>query len=124
LQPVPVISIIDDDESVRVATERLIRSLGFSAQAYASAEDFLRSPRSGDTSCIISDVQMPRMNGLELQQALKARGSAPPMIFITAFPNEGMKSRAMAEGAVCFLNKPFDVDALLACLSQALDCPD
>jgi FixJ family two-component response regulator len=116
-----VISIIDDDESMRLATESLIKTLGFTAYSFPSAEAFLQSPQIDDSDCIISDVQMPVMGGLELQRALKARGSTTPLIFITAFPRESVERRAMAEGAVCFLQKPFEVQALIRCIERALD---
>jgi FixJ family two-component response regulator len=120
LQKAPIISIIDDDESIRVATESLVRSLGYSAVTFASADEFLKSPRMADTSCVISDVQMPNMSGLELQERLVAQGSRTPIIFITAFPDEGVRARAMNAGAICFLNKPFDMQALMKCLGEAL----
>jgi FixJ family two-component response regulator len=121
LQVLPVISIIDDDESMRLATESLVKTLGFAAYSFPSAEAFLQSPQLNDSDCIISDVQMPKMGGLELQQALKARGSTTPLIFITAFPRESVERRAMAAGAVCFLQKPFEVQALIKCIERALD---
>jgi FixJ family two-component response regulator len=121
LQIVPVISIIDDDESMRLATESLIKTLGFSAYSFPSAEAFLLSPRLNDSDCIISDVQMPAMGGLELQQALKARGLPTPLIFITAYPRESVERRARAEGAVCYLQKPFEVQDLIKCIERALD---
>src|SRR5262245_13120711 len=105
---------------MRVATESLIKTLGFAAYSFPSAEALLESPRIGDSDCIISDVQMPTMGGLELQQVLKARGSTTPLIFVTAFPRESVQRRAMAEGAVCFLQKPFEVQALIKCIERAL----
>jgi FixJ family two-component response regulator len=89
---VPVISIIDDDASVRTATARLLRSMGFSVHAFASAKEFLSSPRLSETSCIIADVQMPGMSGVELQDHLIANGHKTPIIFITAFPQERVRS--------------------------------
>jgi FixJ family two-component response regulator len=124
LNEVPAISIIDDDESVRAATESLIRSLGYVAYTFASAEEFLQSPRMGDTSCLISDVQMPNMSGLDLQDHLAAHGYRTPMIFITAFPDAASKARALKAGAVCFLNKPFNEKTLLRCLAEALQRAD
>ncbi|WP_428032951.1 response regulator transcription factor [Ancylobacter sp.] len=115
-----MITIIDDDESVRVATESLIRSLGFSARTFASAEDFLRSPSLGKTDCVITDVQMPGMSGVELQSALRARGDRTPLIFITAFPEERIRRQVHAAGAIGFLAKPFDGDAMIACIDLAL----
>ena len=83
---VPVVSIIDDDASVRVATHRLVRSLGYIAHTFSSADEFLQSPLVNDTSCMIADVQMPGMSGVELQSVLLAQGRRMPIIFITAFP--------------------------------------
>jgi FixJ family two-component response regulator len=117
---VPVISIIDDDESVRVATRRFVRSLGYVGHVFASADEFLRSPLVDDTKCVIADVQMPGMSGIELQSVLTARGNDTPMIFITAYPEEGIRTRALEGGAVCFLSKPFDGPTLVKCLALAL----
>jgi FixJ family two-component response regulator len=116
----PVISIIDDDPSVRTATARLLRSMGFSAHAFASAQEFLSSPQLKETSCVIADVEMPGMNGVELQDYLVANGHPTPIIFITAFPHERVRERAMKAGAVDFLSKPFDEARLLECVEEAL----
>ena len=116
----PVISIIDDDVSVRTATYNLVRSLGYAVRTYASAEEFLRSPDLNDTSCVIADVRMPAMSGLELQAHLIADGRHFPFIFITAFSVESDRARALKAGAVCFLIKPFDGDVLMTCLDAAL----
>jgi FixJ family two-component response regulator len=116
----PVISIVDDDASVRTATARLLRSLGFSAHAFASAQEFLSSPRMIDTSCLIADVQMPGMSGVELQEHLTAHGHSTPIIFITAFPEQQIRERAMNGGAIGFLSKPFDESRLLECVERAL----
>jgi len=120
LKKMPVISIIDDDESVRVATKSLMRSLGYVVYTFASAEEFLQSPHIDDTSCLISDVQMPNMSGIELQDHLTDRGYRTPMIFITAFPDTNSEARALKAGAVCFLSKPFDQETLLVHLAEAL----
>ena len=117
---IPIISIVDDDASVRDATARLLRSLGFSAHAFASAKEFLFSPRLADTSCLIADVQMPGMSGVELQEHLIARGHSMPTIFITAFLDDRIRERAIRSGAVCFLTKPFDGPRLLECVERAL----
>ena len=118
---VPVISIIDDDASVRVATNRLVRSLGYVAHTFASAEEFLASSRVNDTSCMIADVQMPGMSGIELQSHLLAQGRRLPIIFITAFPEESARTKALNAGAVCFLTKPFDGPTLIRHLDAALN---
>jgi FixJ family two-component response regulator len=121
LSSIPVISIIDDDESVRAATNRLVRSLGFVALTFACADDFLRSPRLDDTSCLIADVQMPGMSGIELQSTLIASGKDIPIIFITAFPDERIRTRAMEAGAVGFLSKPFKGSSLIQYIDDALN---
>ena len=115
-----VISIIDDDGSIRAATANLVRSLGYVVHTFASAEDFLRSPRLHDTSCIITDVRMPVMSGLDLQAHLLAKSHAVPFIFVTAFSVESDRDRALKAGATCFLSKPFDGETLVECLKTAL----
>ncbi|MEH2559250.1 FixJ family two-component response regulator [Bradyrhizobium algeriense] len=117
----PVISIIDDDGSVRAATHNLVRSLGYVVHSFASAEEFLRSSQLGDTSCVITDIRMPAMSGLELQAHLLARGHSLPFIFITAFAVESDRARALKAGAVCYLTKPFDGEVLIGCLDTALE---
>jgi len=121
LPPVPVVSIIDDDASIRVATNRLVRSLGYVAHAFSSAEEFLTSSEADTTSCMIADVQMPGMSGIELQNLLLAQGRRLPIIFITAYPEESIRTRALAAGAVCFLTKPFDGPTLIRHLDAALN---
>jgi FixJ family two-component response regulator len=115
-----MISIVDDDTSARVAAARLVRSLGWRVCTFASSEEFLRSPHVTQTSCLVSDVQMPRVDGLELQRRLVSLGYVIPIIFMTAFPKEAIRKRAMAAGAVCFLTKPFDAATLKDCLNVAL----
>ncbi len=115
-----VISIVDDDASVRVATNNLLRSRGYIVHTFASAEDFLASPNLDTTSCVIADVQMAAMGGLDLLSEVRAKGCASPFIFITAYPDEGIRARAMRAGAICFLAKPFAVHKLIECLEAAL----
>jgi FixJ family two-component response regulator len=115
-----VISVIDDDASVRAATSKLLRSHGYTVQVFSSAEHFLQSARLNDTSCVIADVQMPGMSGLELQTMMRTQGYRVPFIFITAFPNEMNRARALKAGATCFLSKPFAGPTLINCLSAAL----
>ena len=115
-----MISIVDDDESMRESTKGLVRSLGYQAAAFASAEEFLQSERVDDTSCLIADVQMPGLSGVDLQSWLIARGVRMPTIFITAFPEEATRLRAMRAGAVGYLAKPFSEESLLKCLDTAL----
>lgn len=118
-----IISIVDDDPSARVATERLVRSFGWRVSTFASSEDFLQSPQVAQTSCLVSDVQMPRVDGLELQRRLASLGYLIPIIFMTAFPQEAVRKRAMAAGAVSFLTKPFDAAILRDCINVALGQP-
>ena len=119
--PAPsVISVIDDDPSIRVAANNLLRSRGYTVHTFASAEEFLLSPHIGETSCVIADVQMSAMSGLDLPAAMRARGYIAPFIFITAFPDDALHARAMKAGAICFLAKPFAAPALIKCLQTAL----
>jgi FixJ family two-component response regulator len=120
LAQVPVVSIIDDDASVREATRRLLRSLGYVTHAFASAGEFLRSSHLSDTSCLITDVKMPGMSGVELQRQLQIQGCQVPLIFITSFDDEGIRTQALNAGAVCFLTKPFEIRILIKHLEEAL----
>lgn len=115
-----MVSIIDDDESVRTAARCLVRSLGYDARTFASAEEFLQSDDVGKTACLIVDVQMPKMSGLDLQSALRAKGHRTPIVFVTAFPEDRIRTRALEGGAVGFLSKPFDGKSLVDCLNTAL----
>jgi FixJ family two-component response regulator len=116
----PLLAIIDDDKSVLVATDSLLRSLGYIVQTFASAEEFLRSERLDDFSCIVSDIQMPAMSGVQLQDYLRSQGYRVPFIFVTAFPDEKIRARALAGGAICYLTKPFDSNRLVQSLQAAL----
>jgi FixJ family two-component response regulator len=116
----PVISVIDDDELVREAAKGLMESLGYEAVAFASSEDFLRSPRLLQTACLIADVNMPGMSGLELFQRLSASGKPIPTILITAYSETGVRERALSAGVIGYLSKPFEEDDLLACVRSAL----
>jgi FixJ family two-component response regulator len=116
----PLISIVDDDASVRAATNNLVRSHGYCAHTFASAEEFLHSAHLNDTSCVITDVQMPAISGIELLLLLRIRGHSVPVIFITAFPTEELRARALKAGAVDFLAKPFDGEVLINCLETTL----
>jgi FixJ family two-component response regulator len=119
-QSVKIVSVVDDDASVRSALESLVRSLGFVPFVFESAEDFLSSPRVDDSACLITDVQMPGMNGLDLQDRLSAQGRRIPIIFITAFPEQAIQSRAQAGGALAFVEKPFTGRTMIELLRQAL----
>jgi FixJ family two-component response regulator len=115
-----MISIVDDDESVREATKGLVRSMGYAAATFASAEEYLQSESLQDTACLIADVHMPGMSGIDLQNRLIAEGHRTPIIFITAFPEDGVRARAMKAGAICFMSKPCSDDHLAGCLDRAL----
>jgi FixJ family two-component response regulator len=115
-----MISIIDDDRIVREALGDVVQSLGYEVATFDSAEEFLDSGRVAETSCLITDLQLPGLDGLELQTKLLADGYSLPVIFITAFPQEKFRRRAMNAGAVCFLSKPFEEHIFLDCLDKAL----
>ncbi len=115
-----VISIIDDDPSVREATQSLIRSLGYDAQVFASAEEYLQSDNLNDLSCLITDLHMPGMSGTDLQDRLIADGYQIPIIFVTAYYEDRIRERVMDAGAFGFLRKPFNDESLIACLDKAL----
>jgi FixJ family two-component response regulator len=116
----PVISIVDDDQSARAAMRGLVRSLGYAVVAFASAEDFLRSDRLRDTVCVIADVHMPGMSGLELQVRLAANGRRIPVIVVTAYPDEETRAFALEAGALGFLSKPCDEQRLIGYIDLAL----
>ena len=116
-----LIAIVDDDQSVQSALKDLMESAGLSAQCFGSAEEFLESDRRSETACLVADINMPGMSGLELQAKLKAEGSRIPIIFITAHGDAKMKLKAMTAGAVAFLSKPFDDQVLLDKVQAALD---
>jgi FixJ family two-component response regulator len=115
-----MISIVDDDESVREATRGLLRSLGYGAVAFASAEEFLQSKQLNDTECVISDVQMHGLSGVDLQSQLIADGNHMPIIFITASQEERTRARALMAGAIGVLGKPFKEEHLIEYLNTAL----
>ena len=117
---VPTISIVDDDESVRKATENLVRSLGYAAATFSSAGDYLQSDIIGQSSCLITDLRMPQMNGAELQQRLIAGGNDTPIIFMSADFDDYTRSRVLNAGAVGFLRKPIDAQILVDYLDKAL----
>src|SRR3979490_2359089 len=121
LSTLSVISVIDDDASVRAATNNLLSSHGYLVHAFASAEEFLQSARLDDSSCVIADVQMPAMSGLDLLTHIRAQGYTLPFIFITAFPEENVRARALKAGAICFLAKPFAGPVLINCIETALN---
>ena len=120
MSKVPLVAIVDDDASVRATTDSLVRSLGYIVHTFASAEEFLRSNRFDDFSCVIADVQMPGISGVELQAHLLTQGYRVPFIFFTAFPDERIRAQALTAGAICYLTKPFDGDSLGQGLQAAL----
>ncbi|WP_175726511.1 response regulator transcription factor [Burkholderia ambifaria] len=119
----PIVSIVDDDESVRVATSSLVRSLGWSAKLYASAEQFLASDDVREVSCIISDVQMPGISGLEMYRQLVDSGVTVPIIFISAFVSEAVRRQAVGMGAISVLRKPVDAVQVARDLASVKEGP-
>ena len=119
--PAPwVIAVIDDDASVRAATNNLLCSHGYMVHTFASAEEFLQSGHLDTSSCVVADVQMPAMSGLDLLAHMRAKGYPAPFIVITAFAEESMRDRAIQAGATCFLAKPFAGPVLIDCIETAL----
>ena len=114
-----MISIVDDDKSVRKSANSLIRSLGYATATFASGEEFLESGCLSDTECLVTDVRMPGMSGVDLQSRLIANGNRTPIIFVTATPDERTRERALSAGALGFLTKPFSVESLITCLDRA-----
>src|SRR6266436_2021928 len=115
-----LVSILDDDVSVRRSTRRLLRSSGFRAEAFASAEEFLDSKSAAETACLILDLRMPGMNGLELQRRLSQNGHRVPIVFLSAQASEEDEHSALRAGAVQFLRKPISKEALLSAIREAL----
>jgi two-component system, LuxR family, response regulator FixJ len=115
------VAIVDDDESVRTAVHGVLKSVGLNTRSFASAEEFLRSGHQGQTACLITDIQMPGMSGLELQATLAEEEYRIPIIFITAYGDAKTRTQAMRAGAVEFLGKPFDDDLLLETVRTALE---
>ena len=116
-----LVAIVDDDESMRAAIEDLLSSVGIKARSFVSAEEFLVSGLLSEIACLISDIRMPGMTGLELQAKLVAAGSRIPIIFITAHGNTRMRKQALEAGAIEFLGKPFDDESLLGSVRAALE---
>ncbi|MEJ1969146.1 MAG: response regulator [Rhizomicrobium sp.] len=120
LTGVHTVSIVDDDPSVLTATRRLLRLRGFSVASFSSAEEFLASPQCETTACVVTDVRMSGMSGVDLQACLAERGRHLPFIFLTAFPDDATRRRALDAGALAFLAKPFDGQTLVAFVHAAL----
>jgi FixJ family two-component response regulator len=123
MSEVPLISIIDDDALARDGIGALVESLGYNVITFASAQHFLESSMLAETTCLITDVQMPGLSGLELQEALQSQGYHTPVILVTAYPNEKHRIRALENGAIGFLSKPFDEESLIKCLIAAITTP-
>ena len=115
-----LVSVVEDDRFFRESMQRLMRSLGYAVDAFSSAADFLASPRLGETACLIADVNMPAMTGVELYRHLIEAGRAIPTILVTAYPNDADRARALNDGVVGYLRKPIDEQHLLRCLRAAL----
>jgi FixJ family two-component response regulator len=115
-----LIAIVEDDPFVRGSIRRLIRSFGYTVEAFQSANDFLAFPCLDETACLITDINMPEMTGVELFRRLIETGRQIPTILITAYPDDAVRTRALADGALCYLKKPFDEDVLLRCVQEAL----
>jgi FixJ family two-component response regulator len=115
-----LVSVVEDDRFFRESMRRLMRSMGYAAEAFASAADFLASPRLAETACLIADVHMPAMTGVELYRRLIDTGRAIPTILVTAYPNDVDRVRALNDGVVCYLRKPVDEQHLKRCLRSAL----
>jgi FixJ family two-component response regulator len=117
----PLIAIVDDDPSVRNALSWLMKSVGYAVEAFSSSAEFLASPQLCSAACLIADVQMPGMTGIELYRSLIGSGHAIPTILITAYPNNDIRKRLLKEGALGYLSKPFSEAALLGCVHSALE---
>jgi FixJ family two-component response regulator len=117
----PLILIVDDDNAMRTATRGLMRALGFRVVAFGTAEDLLKSDRAHHAACIIADMRMPEMSGLEMHLRLVGSGTSIPTILITAYPEDSVRKRALEAGMICYLTKPFTKNELLACIHSALD---
>ena len=119
MSKLPLVSVVEDDQFFRESMRRLIRSFGYPVEVFPSAADFLASPRYLETTCLISDVQMPVMSGLELHKSLVDSGHAIPTILVTAFPSDIDRARAFADGVVGYMAKPLDETHLKSCLRKA-----
>jgi len=123
LSQMPLIAIVDDDPFMREVLEISVEPLGYRTAVFASAEEYLRSGLIRNTSCLISDMQMPGMSGLELQASLASGGHRVPIIFVSAECDERIRARGLEAGAIAFLRKPFNWESLAACLEKALKGP-
>jgi FixJ family two-component response regulator len=117
----PLIAIVEDNEFFRGSMRRLMRSLGYPVEAFPSAADFLASRRLDETACLIADIQMPGMTGIELHARLIGAGRKIPTILVTAYPDEARRARALKDGIVCYFLKPFDDNDLVDCVRKAVE---
>jgi FixJ family two-component response regulator len=116
-----LVSVVEDDQYFRESMKRLMRSLGYNVEAFSSAADFLASPRLIETTCLVADVHMPAMTGVELYRYLVEAGYTIPTILVTAYPDDVDRARALNDGVVCYLRKPVDEQHLIQCLRSALE---
>lgn len=116
----PIVAVIDDDDSMRAATSNLLEAAGYATTTFSSAERFLGFARRSSVSCIVTDVRMPGMTGLQLFESLVASGSGIPTVLVTAYPDETVRLRARKAGISCYLNKPFSPEELCACVEAAV----
>ena len=116
-----LISVVEDDEPFRESMRKLVTALGYAVEAFSSAANFLASPLVRETTCLVTDVQMPEMTGVELHRRLVDEGYAIPTILVTAYPDETVRERVLKEGVVCYLPKPVDDDHLERCIRSALE---
>ncbi|MQB39343.1 response regulator [Agrobacterium tumefaciens] len=123
MPPVPVIAVVDDDPAIREAMDDLIMSFGYECRLFVSAEQFLESKQQADIDCIVVDVKMPGLSGIELQSELNRRGNHPPMIFVTSHQDERTRNAALNGGALAFLGKPVNIVSLIGCLESVLARP-
>ena len=115
-----LVSVVEDDQFCRESMRRLMRSLGYTVEAFSSAADFLASPHLSETACLIADVNMPAMTGVQLHTHLIEARHAIPTILVTAYPNDHDRARALNDGVVCYLRKPIDENSLIRCVRAAL----
>ncbi len=115
-----LISIVEDDQPFRDSMRKLVSALGYAVEAFPSAANFLASPHLPETACLLTDVQMPGMTGVELHRHLLDLGHAIPTILLTAYPNQAARNRALKDGVVCYLSKPVDDEHLASCIRSAL----
>src|SRR3954453_14013961 len=115
-----LVSVVENDRALRASMSRLLRSLGYTVEIFSSATEFLASPRLAETGCLIADIHMPAMTGLELYRQLTDSGHAIPTILVTAFPNDIDRARALKDGVLCYLRKPIEEEHLTQCVCAAL----